>query len=312
MSSNKVTMKKASNIMLVRPSNFKYNEETALSNTFQKNLKFSPSKSESVALKEFDEFAKTLKDNGVAIHIFQDTLNPQKPDAIFPNNWISFHRDGRIILYPMQASNRQYERRDDILEKIKDQFSVKEIIDLAHYEKDGRYLEGTGSVVFDHQNKIAYACLSNRTDEGILKEMCEIIAYKPFPFHAYNEQGKAIYHTNVMMCVGESFATVCLESISDENERRELVNSLEKSGHKIVDISYEQMNNFAGNMLEISSEDGRSLVGLSQSAYNSLNKEQKSIIEESCKLVPLKIDTIETIGGGSARCMMAEIFLPEK
>ncbi len=305
-------MKKASNIMLIRPSNFKYNEETALSNTFQKNLEVSPSESESAALTEFDQFANTLKEKGVRVHVFQDTPVPQKPDAVFPNNWVSFHRDGRVILYPMQASNRQHEKRKDILDEIRKRFNVTELIDLSHYEKEAKYLEGTGSIIFDHQNKIAYACLSDRTDEEILKKVCEIIAYKAFPFHAYDKQGKAIYHTNVMMCVGESFATVCLESISDENEKRELVNSLEKSGHKIVDISYEQMSNFAGNMLEISSEDGRSLVGLSQSAYNSLNEEQKGVIEESSELVPLKIDTIETIGGGSARCMMAEIFLPEK
>lgn len=296
--------------MLVKPANFLFNIQTGTSNAFQQNIKDEGIKER--VEKEFDNFAKTLTDAGVNVVVFEDTEMPIKPDAIFPNNWVSFHADGTVILYPMHAENRQFERRSDIIDSLKKNFTISKIIDLSHYEKEGKYLEGTGSIIFDHKNKIAYACISPRTDKSLLIDVCSILNYQPISFSSVDENAIEIYHTNVMMCVGDKFAVICLESIPSAAERMMIKDSLEGTGHSIVDISFAQMNSFAGNMLEVEGEDEQRKLVMSMSAFKSLNKAQKLELEKHCQLLPLEINTIETIGGGSARCMIAEIFLPGK
>ncbi len=302
-------MQTTKNILLVRPSNFVFNTETASSNAFQIKVNDSTEDVKQKVFNEFEAFATTLKAKGVNVFVFDDTPLPQKPDAIFPNNWVTFHGDGTVILYPMCASNRQYERRPDIIDKLKQNFIITKVVDLSHYEKEKRFLEGTGSIIFDHNNKVAYACLSPRTDKKLFIEVCNILHYSPVVFHAHDKGGKEIYHTNVMMCIGEKFAVVCLDSISDNEEKKLVTQSIAKTGHQLIDITFEQMNNFAGNLLEIQTNGNKNIVALSQTAFDSLKSEQKSEIEKYSELVPLSIKTIETIGGGSARCMIAEVFL---
>ncbi len=299
-------------VFLIKPSRFDFNADTAASNSFQHKVTL-PSESINMQAKlEFEAFAEKLKSKGVTVLIFEDTLMPHKPDSIFPNNWITCHQDGTIILYPMCAPNRRLERRNDIVDALKKNFSVTRVIDFSGYEKQNRFLEGTGSIIFDHLHKIAYACLSPRTDRKLFIELCQTLNYKPICFYAHNRAGQEIYHTNVMMCVAEKFAVICLESIAVGAERNMVVESLEISGHEIIDISFDQMNHFAGNMLGLKSKEGRNLLALSQSAYDSLTYDQKAVIEKCSEFVPLPINIIETIGGGSARCMIAEIFLPTK
>lgn len=320
-------MQTTENILLVRPSDFVFNAETAASNVFQTNINESAEAVKQRAFAEFETFAATLKAKGVNVFIFDDTPEPQKPDAIFPNNWVTFHADGTVILYPMCARNRQAERRPDIIEQLKQNFKITRVVDLSHYEKENRFLEGTGSMVFDHVHKTAYACLSPRTDRELFIKVCELLHYEPVCFYTHDEDGKEIYHTNVMLCIGEKFAVVCFNSITDHEERKMVAQSLTKTGRSIIEISLEQMNHFAGNLLEIKTgrnnkiprsakserapfiKGEKNIVVLSQSAFDTLSSEQKSEIEKYCELIPLSINTIETIGGGSARCMIAEIFL---
>ena len=302
-------MQTTKNILLVRPADFAFNSETAHSNAFQVKINGSADAVKQEVLSEFENFASTLKKKGVNVFVFDDTPLPKKPDAIFPNNWVTFHADGTVILYPMCASNRQYERRPDILDKLRENFKITKVTDLSHYEKEKRFLEGTGSIIFDHSNKIAYACLSPRTDKELFMEVCNVLHYSPVVFHTYDKDGKEIYHTNVMMCIGEQFASVCLDSITDVQEKKLVSQSLTKTGHKIIDITFDQMNHFAGNMLEVQTNKNKKILVLSQSAFDCLRPDQKGEIEKHCELVPLSIKTIETIGGGSARCMIAEIFL---
>lgn len=296
------------NILLIRPANFGFNEETAQSNVFQNKTDFDKQK----VLSEFDAFAEKLKEKGVNVFVFDDTPSPPKPDAIFPNNWISCHPDGTVILYPMFAEDRRAERRNDIVEKLKESFKIREILDLSGHEAEGKFLEGTGSIVFDHKNKIAYACLSPRTDKELFIKVSEYLNYKPVHFHSYDKNEKEIYHTNVMMCIGEKFVVICLDSITDKQERELITLSLSETGHQIIDITFEQMNNFVGNMLVIQTNDNKSILALSQSSFDSLTTLQKKELEKFCELVPLSIKTIEIIGGGSARCMIEEVFLESK
>lgn len=307
-------MQSAKNIFLVKPSRFVYNDQTSGSNAFQKKSSAQDNDKVTIdAIKEFKLFADTLRAKGVGVFEFNDTPTPIKPDAIFPNNWISFHADGTVILYPMQAENRRSERRPDIMEALKKDFHITKIIDLSPYEKENKFLEGTGSIVFDHAHKIAYACLSPRTDKELFIRIAEMLGYSALHFTAQDEKGKDIYHTNVMMSVSDKFAVVCLNSIMNRQEREAVINSLRNTGHSIIDITSEQINSFAGNMLSVRSEDNKNLTILSQTAFNCLTPIQKIEIEKHSELVPIPIPTIETIGGGSARCMMAEIFLqPEK
>lgn len=264
------------------------------------------------ALKEFEEFTEVLRAKDIGFFVFDDTTFPVKPDAIFPNNWITFHADGTVILYPMLALNRRIERRPDIIEALSKSFEVKKIIDLTFYEKENKFLEGTGSVVFDHQNKIAYACLSPRTHKDIFIELTYILGYKPIYFHAHDQLHRDIYHTNVMMCIGEGFTVICLECIIDEKERAMIVEVLKKSGHEIIDISLSQVGYFAGNMLCLKSKNNRNFLIMSQSAFDSLTESQRTTLEKYSELLPVNIKTIETVGGGSARCMISEINLPAK
>ncbi|WP_235890207.1 citrulline utilization hydrolase CtlX [Flavobacterium gawalongense] len=302
-----------SSILLVRPANFGVNIQTSETNYFQKELKgISPEQLKNIALKEFDDMAEKLKLKGVNVNVINDTQLPVKPDAVFPNNWVSFHPDGKVILYPMLTPNRLAEIRLDIIDSLKTKFAISEIIDFSkeHYNK--KYLEGTGSIIFDHVNKVAYACLSPRTDKDLFVKVSDYLGYKPVYFHSYDKDHKEIYHTNVMMCIGSRFAVVCLNSITDKNEKQQLVKSLTKSGHQIIDITFEQLNNFAGNMLELKTKNNKTILAMSQSAYNSLKSSQKKDLEKYCELVPLSIKTIETIGGGSVRCMIAEIYSKSK
>jgi hypothetical protein len=284
--------------------------ETAGSNAFQNVL---PEKEEVVktnVLREFENAVTLLKSKDIDVTVVEDTLEPVKPDAIFPNNWVSFHADGTVVLYPMYAPNRREERRLDVLEMLRKKFQIKNVVDLSKYESEELFLEGTGSIVFDHQNKIAYACISPRTDEQLFIELCNYLHYKPEYFIAVDKKGKQIYHTNVMMCVAEKFVVICLESITDERERKVIVQSFTETNHEVIDITFEQMNHFAGNMLELKNANGKSILVMSKSAHDSLTAKQKARIEKYAETLPLPIETIEKIGGGSARCMIAEVFLP--
>lgn len=303
-------MQSTNHVFLIRPANFNYNHETAESNSFQCQTQIASADVNQKAIDEFNSLITKLKSKGISVNTFDDTAKPIKPDAVFPNNWISLHGDGTVVLYPMQAPNRRLERREDIIESIKKKFKVTGVIDLSGHENENRFLEGTGSIVFDHQNKIAYACLSPRTDRELLIELCHRLNYKPIYFHSHDPEGKEIYHTNVMMCVGDKFVVICLESISNADERKSVVESFKKTNHEIINISLDQMNHFAGNMLLLKTKNGNSILTMSQSAFDALTNDQRKQLSNYCELFPLSIPTIETIGGGSVRCMIAEIFLP--
>jgi len=298
-----------SNILMIRPVSFGFNEQTAESNAFQ-NRDADQQAVQDKALAEFDRFVKTLEHADVQVTVVNDTPQPHTPDSIFPNNWVSFHSDGTIFLYPMQAENRRLERREDIITNLEDKFKVGHIIDLSRFEADHRFLEGTGSMVLDRENKIAYACLSPRTDKQVLDLFCEQAGYKAISFDAANEHGKAIYHTNVLMCVGSKFAVICADSIPNLHERIVVLESLKSTLKELITISFDQMNHFAGNMLEVKNNKGETLIVMSKNAYEALNSQQKTTLEKYGSLVYADINTIETNGGGSARCMMAEVHLP--
>lgn len=298
-----------STILMIRPVNFGFNEETAASNAFQKKGASINNINERAQL-EFDRMVKMLCANGVEVIVFDDTTKPQKPDAIFPNNWVSFHADGNVFLYPMQAENRRLERREDIITKLEDRFKVKRVVDLSRFELEAQFLEGTGSMVLDRENKIAYACISPRTDREVLELFCEEEAYRPVTFDAVDENGQAIYHTNVMMCIGSKFAVVCMDCIANPHEKIVVRESLESAEKEIIEITFEQMDHFAGNMLEVKNKDDEFLIVMSRSAYDSLSENQKATLQKYGRLVYTDISTIEHIGGGSVRCMMAEVHLP--
>jgi len=298
-----------SHILMIRPVNFNFNEETAGSNAFQ-NRNAAKNDVNKKAQHEFDGMVSILRENGVDVTVIDDTPDPYTPDSIFPNNWISFHADGTVFLYPMQAENRRLERREDIITQIEDCFEVKHTIDLSRFELENKFLEGTGSMVLDRENKIAFACVSPRTDREVLALFCEQGGYKEVSFHAFDEYHQAIYHTNVLMCIGSKFAVVCLDSIAQDDEKNSVVSILKLTHKEIINISFEQMNQFAGNMLEVKNKKGETLIVMSENAYNSLNQSQKNALEKFGKLVYDDINTIENNGGGSARCMMAEVHLP--
>jgi hypothetical protein len=296
-------------ILMIRPVNFGFNEETASSNAFQKR-NADRSRIKQKAMEEFDTMVNTLCLNGVDVIVMEDTPEPYTPDSIFPNNWVSFHADGNVFLYPMQAENRRLERREDIIMRLEDRFTVKHVIDLSRFEHEGKFLEGTGSMVLDRENKIAYACISPRTDVGILALFCEQTGYKEVSFEAFDEYHQAIYHTNVLMCIGSKFAVICLDTITDEEEKNAVITILKLTHKEIITISFDQMNHFAGNMLEVKNKAGENLIVMSKSAFEALNQSQKNSLEKYGKLIYADINTIETNGGGSARCMMAEVHLP--
>ncbi|WP_299499031.1 citrulline utilization hydrolase CtlX [Mucilaginibacter sp.] len=297
------------NILMIRPVSFGFNEQTAESNAFQ-TRDADQQQVQANALAEFDGLVKVLKDNGINVTIIDDTAEPHTPDSIFPNNWVSFHQDGDVFLYPMQAENRRLERREDIISKLEDTFQVKHIIDLSRFEHEGRFLEGTGSMVFDRENKIVYACLSPRTDEKVLAVFCEQTGYKSISFSATDENGLAIYHTNVLMCIGSKFAVICLDSLNNDIEKQIVISQIERTGKELIPITFDQMNHFAGNMLEVKNGDDETLIVMSQSAYTLLTDKQKATLSKYGKLIYADIHTIENNGGGSARCMIAEVHLP--
>ncbi|TKB97794.1 citrulline utilization hydrolase CtlX [Pedobacter cryophilus] len=302
-------MQTTSNILMIRPVAFGLNTQTADSNAFQ-DKQASQDAVQEKAVNEFDDFVAKLRANDINVTVIEDTPKPHTPDSIFPNNWISFHNDGAIFLYPMQAENRRLERRVDLIEQLKANFKIKAIHDLSAAEKEGIYLEGTGSMVLDRENKIAYACLSIRTQETALNQFCKESGYTSVKFHAFDQNGFAIYHTNVMMCVGDKFVVVCLDTVTDEVEKADLITSFHKTGKKIIEISLAQMNQFAGNMLQVNNRDGKSFIIMSERAFLSLNDIQKNILSSFATPLYSSLNTIENNGGGSARCMIAEIHLP--
>lgn len=300
-------MQTTNTVFLVRPASFSYNVQTAESNAFQTLAEINPIEIQAKALKEFDAFVTKLRAEGVQVQVFEDSLVPTKPDAIFPNNWISIHADGTVVLYPMCTPNRRLERNQAVLDWLEQKNTFHTIIDYTIYENQGRFLEGTGSIIFDHLNKKAYACLSPRTDLMIFEHLMVHLGYEAIAFNALDKNGVAIYHTNVMMSIGNGFAVVCLESIPSNQEREKVVRELQNSSLEIVGISLDQVGHFAGNMLALQNKDGQVLV-LSQSAFDVLTTQQKQQLEQYVKLLPMAIPTIELIGGGSARCMIAEVF----
>ncbi len=297
------------NLLMIRPVSFGFNEQTAGSNAFQ-NRDDDNNAVQAKALQEFDGFVRTLRENGINVTVIDDTKEPHTPDSIFPNNWVSFHADGNIFLYPMQAENRRLERREDIINQLEDSFIVYRIEDLSRFEVEGKYLEGTGSMVLDRENKIVYACLSPRTDEEVLAVFCKQTGYKSLTFSAFDEHNMAIYHTNVLMGIGSKFAVVCLESITDKAKQDEVLSSFKATNKEVVNISFDQMNHFAGNLLEVKSKSGDTLIVMSQTAYQAFTDVQKTTLSKYGKLIYADISTIERVGGGSARCMMAEVHLP--
>lgn len=296
-------------ILMIRPANFAYNAITGQTNTFQTRLNdLSEDKIIAQAQSEFDSMVEKLRKLGIQVIVIEDTKIPIKPDAVFPNNWISMHHDGTVITYPMQSENRRIERREDLINKLSEQYQVKRRLSLELFEEKDQYLEGTGSMIFDHEYRIVYACLSPRTDVQLLEHLAHLIQYTPVYFHSYNENRVAVYHTNVMMAIGVDFVVICMDSVPEE-ERLRLYESFQKSKKEIVEISIGQMNHFAGNMLQIQSVTGKRFLVLSQSAYDSLTNRQIEQLNKFTDLLPVSIPTIETIGGGSVRCMMAEVFL---
>ena len=302
-------------ILMIRPNNFGFNEETANDNHYQ-NKEFFESNSNENAQKEFDNMVKNLKQNGISVHVFQDDDINYTPDSIFPNNWISFHENGDIGLYPMYAKNRRLERRPEVLEFLEERgFGIENIVDYSGAESENKFLEGTGSMILDRENRIAYCSISNRSNEDLFIDFCEDFEFTPVLFNSYQSVGDErlpIYHTNVMMCVTMSYVVICLDAIDDKKQRKNVSEFIKKSEKELINISENQVEKFAGNMLELLNDKGESVLVMSKSAENSLSEDQKNTITNYSKIISSDINTIELCGGGSARCMMAEIFLPKK
>lgn len=297
--------------MMIRPANFGYNPETAQNNAFQRvDSGMTTQEIQQKALTEFNLMVSKLRQAGIEVLVYEDTMQPVKPDAVFPNNWISFHEDGSVITYPMWSNIRRQERREDIISAIGLSFKVNHRISLEQDEQNDKYLEGTGSMVFDREARIAYACISPRTHPDLFLGFCKRFDYKPVLFEAMDTQHQLIYHTNVMMAIGESEAVVCLESIAGSKDRQKVVQSLTDHGLTIIEISQSQMQAFAGNMLQLRANTGIKYMVMSEQAYLALDSNQIHALEKDATCLYLPIYTIEKSGGGSVRCMMAEIFLP--
>jgi len=304
-------------ILMIRPVAFRMNEQTAVNNYYQKVVEnTTPATVNAKAQKEFDAYVEKLRKVGVNVIVVDDTLEPDTPDSVFPNNWISFHENGDVTLYPMFAENRRLERREDILERLEQEgFVINEIMDYTSAEEDGFFLEGTGSILLDRDNAKAYCALSPRADEELFIEFCEDYDLAPVifeAFHTVNGERKLIYHTNVMMCLAETFAVICAECIDDKKERKMVLDNLKADDKDVILITEDQMNNFAGNMLQVKGKDDKRYLVMSNSAHQSLTKAQIQKIEQHCEIISSSLDTIEACGGGSARCMMAEVFLPRE
>lgn len=298
-------------VMMIRPAKFVYNEQTAVNNAFQ-NASENQELVAQNAIKEFDDFVDLLKAHSVSVLVIQDTLEPPTPDSIFPNNWISTHKDGTVNYYPMFAPNRRWERKPHVIDAIKNNYKVINERSYVAKEEEGIFLEGTGSMVLDRKKRIAYACLSPRTDLQLFEQWCQDNDYKAVSFNAFDQNNQLIYHTNVMMCIGDNYAVICLDSIKDQTERSNVVDILKKSNKTIVDITLDQMNQFAGNMLQVKNTDGIRYLVMSDAAYKSLTQQQIAVLTSFNEILHPVLDTIETNGGGSARCMLAEIVLDKK
>ncbi len=311
----KPKMQITNTILMVRPVNFRMNEQTAVNNYFQEDLALKNQKINEQAQQEFDAFVTALREKGVNVIVVDDRKDLDAPDSIFPNNWVSFHEDGTVGLYPMFAENRRRERREDILDLLEQRgYIIENIMDYTSAEEEGFYLEGTGSIVLDRVNEKAYCALSARADEELFIEFCEDFEYTPVVFTANQSVAgsrKPIYHTNVMMCLGETFAVICLDSIDDKKEKKNIVSHLKQDGKEIIAITEQQMHHFAGNMLQVMGMGNRRYLAMSSAAHDSLSLMQLDKLKAHCEIVHSSLDTIEACGGGSARCMMAEIFLPK-
>jgi len=312
-----VNKQSTNTIMMIRPFAFNYNVQTAANNHYQKVVEPNNS-SDQINLKaqsEFDNLVLKLRSIGVNVIVFQDDNKFDTPDSLFPNNWVSFHSNGDLALYPMYAENRRQERREDVMEFVeKNNHLINNVIDYSSGEEAGLFLEGTGSVVLDRVNRKAYCAVSERSNEDLLIEFCEDFEYTPVIFNAYQsikDKRELIYHTNVMMCVADDFAVICLDCIDDKKEKKNVISHLLTDGKEIIEISENQVNSFAGNMLQLLDRNNNPLLVMSESAYNVLTNQQKNTINKYAKIVFSSLSTIETYGGGSARCMMAEVFLPK-
>lgn len=302
-------------ILMIRPVHFRMNEQTAVNNYFQEDLNLKNAEINKKAQQEFDDFVEVLQANGINVIVESDDELLDTPDSVFPNNWVSFHENGDVAIYPMFAENRRKERREEVFMTLeREGFKIENIIDYSSAEDEGLFLEGTGSIVLDRENKVAYCALSPRADEDLFIEFCEDFDYSPVLFTAYqtaNDERLPIYHTNVMMCVGSKIAVICLECIDDKKERKQVLQHLKNANKTIVAISESQMHHFAGNMLQLKGKNNADLLVMSAAAHQSLTPQQIDTIEQHCKIVSSSLETIETCGGGSARCMMAEVFLPK-
>jgi hypothetical protein len=296
---------------MVRPAAFGYNVETAANNTFQHIPQAGQEQVKARAQEEFDRLAALLISEGVEVKIIEDTTNPVKPDAIFPNNWISFHEDGTVVTYPMFARLRRLERREDVISQLSVEYSIRQRLEMEQNEQFDQFLEGTGSMVLDRVNRIAYACISPRTDPSVLEKWCSMMDYTPFTFLA-KYHGQDIYHTNVMMAIGDGVSVVCLDVVEPVSRREEFHAHLASFDREVVVLRPEQIGSFAGNMLAIRNKAGEQLMVMSRSAHLSLDESQSAAISRHARIVSSDVSTIETIGGGSVRCMIAENFLPHR
>lgn len=299
-------------VFMVEPTSFGFDEQTAASNVFQKHLPANAQEITTRAQQEFDTFVATLRIHNIEVITYRDGDFPPKPNAIFSNNWLSTWPDGRVFLYPMATLSRRIERSEAALDTIRSQRTIAEVTNISTAEHDGKFLESTGVMVFDHLHKLVYACLSERCDESLLRQHAAELGYDPVVFHAATEDGIAIYHTNVMLAIQEHTAVICAESIAETTERTQVLARLRDTGHEVVEITLDQMRAFCGNILEIQSRDGKACLVMSQAAYENFTPKQRKILEAYDELIPIPIPTIEIIGGGSARCMLTEIFLPKQ
>lgn len=294
-------------ILMVRPFQFYFNQQTAANNFFQSNINIE--NSNELAIAEFDAMVEQLRTHKIKVQVVQDTKDPSTPDSIFPNNWFSTHAGGTLCLYPMYAENRRAERKLSVIDFLQKNYKIENLLDLTDLEKEGKFIEGTGSMVLDHQNKISYGCLSERLDKEAFTYWCNKMQFKPISFKALDHKAQSIYHTNVMMCMGNQFVVICLESIPDEQEKQIVLESFLQTNKEVITISQDQLNHFAGNMLQVFDVDEKPHLILSNQAYKTLNVAQLKSLEKYNPLLPISIPTIEAIGGGSTRCMMAEIYL---
>jgi hypothetical protein len=299
-------------VLMVRPASLGFNPETADSNAFQSDVTESLPEVQPRALEEFDRMVDLLASHDIDVRVWEDTATPPKPDAVFPNNWFSVHPTGELVLYPMMAPNRRTERRKDLIDWLQQEFPITRVMDLSAEESHDKFLEGTGSLVIDYPHAYAYACSSPRSNESLFREVCRQLGLKGVYFRAVDQEGKPVYHTNVIMAIGEKFAVVCLDAIRDVDDQDRVLDALAESNKQVVAISYDQMRSYAGNMLEVKSRSGEPYVVLSEKAFHSLLPGQIHAISRHAEMIPVPIPTIETVGGGSVRCMMAGIFLPSR